>query len=114
MLDHLDVKVIDLAKSVEFYEKILAPLGISLREQDEFGAIFGDTENYIWLGEGKVNRIHFAFTAQTRQQVDDFWQAAVELGARLRNAPAQQEENYYACYLFDPNGHLIEAVCHGK
>ncbi|RZI48309.1 VOC family protein [Lactococcus kimchii] len=114
MLDHLDVRVRDLSRSIEFYKEILAPLEIALRSQDAFGAIFGDEKNYIWLGEGKVKRIHFAFMANSRAQVEEFWQVGVELGARLHSAPAQQEANYYACYLFDPDGHLIEAVCHEK
>ena len=110
MLDHLDVRVSDVARSVAFYKTLLATLGISQRDEAEFG----DEQNYIWLGKGVVKRMHFAFTAQTRQQVDDFWQAAVEIGARLLTAPAEQESDYYSCFLFDPDGHLIEAVCHGK
>jgi len=56
----------------------------------------------------------FAFAAPDRPTVDRIYRIAGELGHRLDRAPAlapQIHPNYYAGYLRDPDGHLIEFVC---
>lgn len=43
----------------------------------------------FWIGQGEVNtpRIHVAFRAETREMVQAFYEAALEVGGRDNGAP---------------------------
>ncbi len=58
---------------------------------------------------------HIAFTASSTDQVDAFHAAAVSVGGRDNGAPGERPygDSYYAAFVLDPDGHNIEAVCHG-
>lgn len=48
--------------------------------------------------------------------VDAFYKAALAAGGKDNGAPgirAQYHPDYYAAFVLDPDGHNIEAVCHG-
>jgi predicted lactoylglutathione lyase len=63
----------------------------------------------------KPAHLHVAFMADTRQQVDAFYRAALEAGGKDNGAPGLRPNyhpNYYAAFVIDPDGHNIEAVCH--
>jgi predicted lactoylglutathione lyase len=65
--------------------------------------------------EEKATHLHLAFTADTRRQVEDFYRAALEAGAKDNGAPGlrpQYHANYYAAFVIGPDGHNIEVVCH--
>ena len=58
---------------------------------------------------------HFAFQAKSRLEVDAFYQAAINNGAKDNGAPgirAHYHPNYYGAFVFDPDGNKIEACCH--
>ena len=59
--------------------------------------------------------MHIAFRAENRQQVRDFYDAALAAGGKDNGAPGLREEyhpTYYGAFIIDPDGHNIEAVCH--
>ncbi len=59
--------------------------------------------------------MHIAFLAENREQVNQFYEAAVSAGAKDNGKPGTREiyhPNYYAAFIIDPDGHNIEAVCH--
>jgi predicted lactoylglutathione lyase len=59
--------------------------------------------------------LHLAFTAENRQQVDAFYRAALQAGAKDNGGPGlrpQYHANYYAAFVIAPDGHNIEVVCH--
>lgn len=120
MLDHVGFAVRDYARSKAFYEKALAPLGISvLYEPQGLAAGFGrDGKRFFWIeaqGRPVEGRLHLAFTAEDRDTVDAFHAAALEAGATDSGAPgvrAMYHPHYYGAYVFDPDGHNVEAVCH--
>jgi catechol 2,3-dioxygenase-like lactoylglutathione lyase family enzyme len=118
MIDHTSVSVADVAKSKAFYRTALAPLGYELVMEWETFAGFGVAgKPDFWIGEGPPNvpAIHIAFRAETRAQVDAFYQSAVASGGRDNGPPglrAQYHPNYYGAFVLDPDGHNIEAVCH--
>ena len=125
MIDHLAIDVSDLAKRGRFYDQALAPLGH--KKLSDAPVDFGgrltlgwtdplETELYIGVGSTTKPRLHIAFRAKNRQQVDDFYHAALAAGGIHNGKPGlrpQYHENYYGAYVLDPDGHNVEAVCHG-
>lgn len=126
-IDHLNIAVPDLPAAVVFYEPVLAAIGIA--KMLEIPAVpannqpamtgFGlaEVKPYFWLiDQGTVGtNMHLAFTVDTRDEVDVFYQAALDAGATSRDAPAMHLEyhpDYYGGFVTDPYGINLEAVCH--
>jgi catechol 2,3-dioxygenase-like lactoylglutathione lyase family enzyme len=125
MIDHIGFSVSDYERAKAFYSKTLAPLGYSLimevtQEQagDFPAAGFGiNGKPDFWIGgEGGLNKpVHIAITADDRAAVDAFYNAALAAGGRDNGAPGLRPHyhpNYYGAFIFDHDGHNIEAVCH--
>ncbi len=121
-LDHVAISTADYPTSLAFYEKALAPLGIKTHMKFEGAdgnvAGFGSDQSFLWVGDGGKltgGRVHIAFRAETRAQVDAFYAAAMAAGGRDNGPPGLRSHyhaNYYAAFVYDPDGHNIEAVCH--
>lgn len=125
MIDHAGLHVKDPAKSRNFYDKALAPLGYKMmmeipKEHTGGVTVLGygvPPKPDFWITEGKPNvpRIHIAFRADSRQMVDEFYKAALSAGGKDNGAPGPRphyHENYYGAFVLDPDGHNVEAVCH--
>ena len=119
MTDHTGVIVGSFEASRRFYAAALAPLGYELLPEFHASvAGFGEPgKPDFWIAQGEPNtpRIHVAFRADTRREVDAFYEAALGAGARDNGAPglrAQYHPDYYGAFVLDPDGHNIEAVCH--
>jgi len=125
MIDHTGFNMSDPRKSRAFYEKALAPLGYAVimevpTEHTGGKVVLGmgvGAKPDFWLAEGAANepRIHLAFRAANRKEVDDFHAAAIAAGGTDNGAPGprpQYHANYYGAFVKDPDGHNIEAVCH--
>lgn len=122
MIDHIGIEVTDVARSVAFYERALAPLGYKLimRFQpapgmDVAGFGFGGKPDF-WISTGRPDRaIHIAFRADKRSIVSAFHAAAMAAGGVDNGAPGPRpiyHEHYYGAFVKDPDGHNVEAVCH--
>jgi len=119
MIDHITIAVRDVQHSKLFYERAFVPL--------KYSVAFGE-ENLFWafdVGEGTLFEIrragdkeiisscHIAFRVDGEAQVQEFHQAALKAGgvdnggAGLR---ANYSPGYYACFVYDPDGHNIEAM----
>ena len=118
IIDHLGIHVTDLQASKAFYLEALAPLGISLVIEFKYAAGLGKGgKPELWLhkARGEASRLHFAFHAANRQEVDDFYQAALAAGGQDNGPPGLREQYhpyYYGAFILDPDGNNIEAVCH--
>ena len=125
MIDHIGIPVSDIERSRKFYEAALGALGMSVQKEvtsDEGGGWtalgFGvPGEKIFWIGDGdKVGEgIHVAFTADERSQVDAFHAAGLNAGGRDNGKPGPRPNygpNYYAAFVFDPDGANIEVVCY--
>lgn len=126
MLDHVGFAVADAERSRRFYDQALAPLGMSLimtatPEQTQSGGTahgFGkDGKPFFWVGDNERagEGTHVAFTVDSRATVDAFYQAALAAGGKTNGAPGLRPHyhpNYYAAFVYDPDGMNIEAVCH--
>lgn len=118
-LNHIGIPVSDVARSKAFYEAALKPLGMGVTM--EFGAdavgfgAKGDS-GLFWIGSSDQvgEGLHVAFDAESREQVDGFHRAALAAGGRDNGAPGLRPNyapNYYAAFVYDPDGANIEAVC---
>ena len=120
MFDHVKFGVSDYAASKAFFVKALEPLGITgVKDWPPNGGEFYDPNGEVSLcmdqTDEKPAHLHLAFVAQNRQQVDDFYRAALEAGGKDNGAPGLRlnyNANYYAAFVIGPDGHNIEAVCH--
>lgn len=118
ILDHIGLAVRDFHKSATFFRRALAPLGIQTVLEGEGWAMLGkDGRPQFWIGAHGIppGPIHVAFAADNREQVRAFHRAALAAGGRDNGAPgirAKYHPDYYGAFVFDPDGHNIEAVCH--
>lgn len=120
-LDHIGFAVSDYSRSKEFYEKALAPLGMTLLMEFSgaaagFGKDDGGRPSFFIEAHGEPvhGRLHIALAAESRAQVDAFHAAAIEAGGIDNGAPGLRwyHADYYGGYVLDPDGHNVEAVCH--
>jgi catechol 2,3-dioxygenase-like lactoylglutathione lyase family enzyme len=122
--------VADFARSREFYDRVLAALGHRRVMEggdvpDYVAAGYGASEHEpaFWIGAAREpgapaprspDGQHVAFAAGSRAMVDAFYAAAMSAGGADNGPPgirAHYHPNYYACFVLDPDGHHIEAVC---
>lgn len=132
-MDHLDLVVSDLERSLTFYRGLLGPLGWTWE-----GEIDGERgERVVYLGPPPPHRDiavslrerpagheprpvdrydlglhHLAFAAQSREAVDERARWLREAGARLESEPREYDytPGYYAAFFFDPDGLKLEIV----
>ncbi|MDB6051312.1 MAG: hypothetical protein JWR17_4058 [Pseudomonas sp.] len=125
MLDHIFLSVSDIARSVDFYTAVLAPLGITARldydgkngptghpDLKGFGA---NGRMFFWLREGVVEGcvVHIGFVANSKAEVDAAYAAAMQLNAVDNGAPGARlhyDPDYYAANVLDRDGYSLEWV----
>ena len=124
MIDHISLGVSDLARAAAFYDAVLKPLGyVQLfgnargvgygppRARDEAFAILAAGEHARPPGQGW----HVAFSAPSRQAVDEFHAAALRAGGVDEGGPGLRPKygvGYYAAFVRDLDGYKLEAVFH--
>lgn len=125
MLDHIFLTVSDIKRSIAFYEAALAPLGIDQRfdydgrngppghpDLKGFGA---NGRLLLWLREGAADSraVHIGLVADSRDQVDGAYAAAIAAGGSDNGTPGIRtyyDPRYYAANVLDPDGYSIEFV----
>ncbi len=120
MIAHTSLPVSDYAKAKEFYTKALKPLGYHL--EMEYGEAAGfkdgpnaddDTDFWVGTNEKGVVPVHLAFEAKSKEEVDEFYKAALAAGGKDNGGPGYRTDywpGYYAAFVYDLDGHNIEAV----
>ncbi len=124
----------DLQRSIKFYDAALAPLGLKRCNTDgesnwegwagwgvyEAG---GAEELALWvcspfnaLAANSGNGTMVALRAKTWLEVQAFYNAALENGGVSEGLPGIRPEynkDFYAAYVYDPDGNKIAAICRG-
>ena len=119
MIDHVTISVSDVELSRKFYEEAFRPLGykVSFGEKGKMWA-FDLGNGFLFeicspKTKDNLTSFHIAFRAESQLKVQEFYDAALKAGARDNGAPGPRPhytENYYACFVHDPDGHNIEVV----
>jgi catechol 2,3-dioxygenase-like lactoylglutathione lyase family enzyme len=117
-IDHLWLRVGDLAASKRFYELIAPWTSFALRRElpDRVGFAGEDASFTVTAGAPTVNA-HIAFPARDNATVDMFHRTAVEAGYRDHGPPGERpvyHDGYYGAYVLDPDGNNIEVVNHNR
>ena len=124
-IDHTSLSVADFEAAKRFYAAALKPLRVEIMMEfpaDVTGSVDvaglgSDGKPFLWLANaGKTSpRVHMAFRAETREQVDAFYAAAIAAGATDNGPPGLRplyHEHYYGAFVLDADGHNVEVVCH--
>jgi len=118
MFDHVGFGVRDYAASKAFFLKALQPLGVGVVMEGPYGLGLGrNSKPSLWIHETpeQPGHLHLAFAADDRNQVDEFYRAALEAGGKDNGAPGlrpRYHAHYYAAFVIGPDGHNVEVVCH--
>lgn len=119
LIDHLQLVVADLERSKRFYQAVLGVLDIPIggEGKDFFWAdeLFVSTATSPAAAGALTGRVHVAFQANSREQVEAFHRAGLAAGGHDHGAPGDRpyHPGYFAGFLLDPDGNNIEAVYHG-
>jgi catechol 2,3-dioxygenase-like lactoylglutathione lyase family enzyme len=129
-VDHLDLVVADLERSLDFYNGLLEPLGFT--RNSEIAGERGERVVYIGGTGGAsvslrerqsdahatpydryaVGIHHLAFVADSRERVDERAAWLRRRGAKIESEPAEYDytPGYYAVFFYDPDGIKLEIV----
>ena len=125
-VDHVDLVVSSIERSLPFYRDLLGPLGFH-----RIGEVEGERGETIWYFAGpgssvgirqaqslggidryRVGLHHIALAAPSRAIVDERNDWLVSTGAEIETPPREYGyiPGYYAVFFYDPDGIKLEIV----
>jgi len=128
VIDHVGIRVSELATSRGMYEAALTELGFEVLGEGEF-----EGDAYVLFGRGTSDDFalhsvgtepgrdrvttgaHIAFQAPDNASVERWYAAAIENGGTDNGPPGVRPEysgRYFAAFALDPDGNNVEAVFH--
>ncbi|MGZ4248903.1 MAG: VOC family protein [Solirubrobacteraceae bacterium] len=120
IVDHLWMRVTDLAAARRFYELVGESASFRLLgAAQEHWATFGHGDgspSFTLVGGPATENLHIAFPGDD-DAVRRFHDGAVAAGYRSNGGPgerARYHPGYYAAYVLDPDGNNIEVVNHHR
>jgi catechol 2,3-dioxygenase-like lactoylglutathione lyase family enzyme len=115
-IDHLWIRVADVAAAKAFYETIAPYAGLRLRtdEPERAQFVLEDASFSLVAGEPTAH-LHLAFGVPGMEAIEAFHRAATSAGYADNGGPGERPEyhpGYLAAYVLDPDGTNVEAVHH--
>jgi catechol 2,3-dioxygenase-like lactoylglutathione lyase family enzyme len=127
-MQHVDLVVSSIERSLPFYRELLAPLGFH-----RIGEVEGERGETIWYLSGAASAIglreaqtpsegpydryrvglhHVAFEAHSRGAVNERAGWLRDQGAEIESGPEEYAylPGYYAVFFYDPDGMKLEIV----
>jgi catechol 2,3-dioxygenase-like lactoylglutathione lyase family enzyme len=118
VVDHLWIRVADLARSKAFYEAVAPHAGFRLKTDTPGRAQFsGRSGSFSVLPGEATENLHMAFPAGDNSTVDAFHAALTAAGFEDNGGPGERPRyhaGYYAAFVLDPDGNNIELVNHNR
>lgn len=128
MFSHIMLGTNNLVESIDFYDRVMPVLGYAREDTGDTYAGYGSKENIgtgancLWIGKpingepaSPGNGVNVALLATSREQVNNFYEFALNNGGSDEGAPGVKTEvhpNFYAAYVRDPSGNKLAIVCH--
>ena len=117
-IDHLWIRVRDVAASKAFYETIGPHAGFRLRRDTPERAQFaGESGTFSVVAGTPTEHVHMAFPGPDDETVQAFHRAAIDAGYQDNGLPRERpiyHEGYYGAYVLDPDGNNVEVVNHNR
>ena len=118
-IDHVWMRVADVAAAKAFYETIAPHAGIRVRtDRPDLVQFVGDGISFsVVAGEQATEHVHIAFPSDENSAVDGFHRAATAAGYRDNGPPGERPEyhaGYYGAFVLDPDGNNVEVVNHNR
>ncbi len=117
-VDHLWIRVADLAAAKRFYTTIAQHAGLRLgHEGDELVQFRGRSGSFSLLPGRPTEHLHMAFPATDDATVHAFHAAATQAGYGDNGAPGERavyHPGYYSAFVCDPDGNNVEVVNHHR
>jgi catechol 2,3-dioxygenase-like lactoylglutathione lyase family enzyme len=118
IVDHLWVRVVDVAASRDFYLRV-APFGnfILRRDLSERAQFVGESGTFSVVAGTPTHNMHFAFEATDNGTVDAFHRELTAAGFRDNGPPGERPQyhaGYVGAFVLDPDGTNVEAVNHNR
>ena len=113
MIGYVTIGTSDLEKATDYWSKLLEPLGAS---------VMGDMGRIVFIGKGMDqpfiavctpydegdpspgNGNMVALTVASREEVDQLYARALELGGTDEGEPGERAPTFYGGYFRDPDG----------
>ena len=128
-IQHIDLAVSDVDRSLAFYRELLGPLGLEELEryptyrgtEEVIYLSFGDESLGLRPADGGTHRYygvgleHLAFEVDSIEDVEAAHERCLRRGDRIHCAPEEDSDipGYYAFFVFDPDGFRIEVFTPG-
>jgi catechol 2,3-dioxygenase-like lactoylglutathione lyase family enzyme len=117
-IDHLWLRVADLAASTHFYETVAGVLGFEVRRHTpDHTQVAHDTGSFSLVAGTPTESAHVAFPTADDAVVERFHRAGLDAGYRDNGGPGERPQyhpGYFAAFLLDPDGNNIEVVNHHR
>lgn len=117
LIDHLWIRVHDLARTTRFYEPIAAVLKLRLHDRGDRFGLETESGSFTFVEGAPTRNLHLAIGVGDQQTVERFHEVALGAGGRDNGAPGERPEyhpGYYGAYVLDPAGTNLEAVFHDR
>jgi catechol 2,3-dioxygenase-like lactoylglutathione lyase family enzyme len=117
-IDHLWIRVADVAAAKRFYETIAPLAGLRLgSDTPELARFLGGGGSFSLVAGTPTENVHLAFPAGDDATVDAFHRTATEAGYRDNGPPGERavyHPGYYGAFVLDPDGNNVEVVNHNR
>ena len=117
-IDHLWIRVADLAATRRFYTTIAPPAGIRLGDDEPDRVQFQfEAGSFSFVPGDPTIGLHIAFGVPDNATVEAFHRAAVGAGYPDNGGPGERPQyhpGYFGAFALDPDGTNVEAVNHNR
>jgi catechol 2,3-dioxygenase-like lactoylglutathione lyase family enzyme len=118
VIDHVWMRVADVAESKPFYERVGVHAGFRLKLDSRERAQFTNGNGSFSLVAGVPSEhVHMAFPADENSVFDDYHRALVAAGYPDNGPPGERaiyHAGYYGAFVLDPDGNNVELVNHNR